>query len=512
MSDTYTDSIEEFPSAARPKFRIIRKLGHMEKFQAAQHLLRTYVGCAISSRYMIPEALLASDQSVENTVETAFARAILQHPLFTVARKHDDSKRPFWVRLKSIDFNNHIEWRKVNETENCDDLVQEVLEWQINHPFTHLETQPHWRSVILKPANSNFVEIVFAWDHTAGDGRSGKIFHDSLLASFNALADGKEAGPALKDRVFDVPVTALTPQLHSVLKFPLSWGFLFSEVRHAAKGSPEPTDSPYAATWAAIKKPCTTRQSTISVEKDALLRVLELCRQNKTTLTGLAHALALVSMATRLPKDKAPAFQSGTPICMRGFDNWRTSKHSNLNLERTVMNSVTYWGYKYDEDVVAKIRQQANDLKTSPESNTDLEATIWSVATAVRQGISERLALGTKNDTIGLMKFVGDWRAHMKKLEMNQRRTYAWEISNLGVINGGGEKWAIERATFSQSAAVAGSAVGLSMIAVKGKALAISCCWQVEVIDDGLARGLLSDLETWLNQLGRTGNISFVVE
>ncbi|KAJ4142037.1 Alcohol acetyltransferase [Fusarium falciforme] len=220
-------------------------------------------------------------------------------------------------------------------------------------------------------------------------------------------------------------------------------------------------------------------------------------------------------MATRLPKEKAPVFQSGTPVCFRRFDNYRTPKHASLNLEQTVMNCVTYWGYKYDESIVAKVRQQVSDLKSNPESKTDLEATVWSVAAEMRQGISEKLASGTKDDMLGLMKFVGDWRSYFKDLESKQKRTHDWEVSNLGVIDGGdgqGDKWTVECATFTQSATGIGTALCLSFVAVKGKALAISCCWQVEVIDDGLVKGLLSDLETWLNELGRTAHVSFRVK
>ncbi|KAJ4233025.1 Alcohol acetyltransferase [Fusarium solani] len=503
-------------SATKDKPKVIRRLGHIEKYQSTVHSLGFLNGCAISCRYVIPDALLGSDQSVENTVETAFARTILQHPFFTVGRINSESKKPSWVRLSHIDLKDHIEWRTVKDAESCDNTVQEVLEWQVNNCFTHLETRPPWRSVVLKPANSNFVEIIFAWDHTAGDGKSGKIFHNSLLTSFNALADGKETGPVLKDRVFEVPVTALTPPTHNVLKFPISWGYILAQARDTIKVSRDGPDSPYVVAWAPMQKPpCTTRQSTTAVEEDVLPQVLEACRQHKTTLTGLAHALTLVSMATRLPKEKAPVFQSGTPICFRRFDNYRTPKHASLNLEQTVMNCVTYWGYKYDKDIVAKVRQQVGDLNSNPESKTDLEATVWSVAAAMRQRISEKLASGTEDDMMGLMKFVGDWRSYFKDLESKQKRAYDWEVSNLGVIDGGerqGEKWTVERATFTQSATVTDPALCLSFVAVKGKALAISCCWRAEVIDDELVQGLLSDLETWLNELGRTGHVSFGVK
>lgn len=155
-----------------------------ECFQSAQHLLRIYIGCALSCRYVIPEALLALDtESFKHAIESAFARAILQHPALTIGRIDDDTKSPLWVRLDRIDFNNHIIWSEPSEdTENS---LSDVLEWQVNNPYLKLESQPCWRAVILRYSGTKFMDVVFAWDHSAGDGKSGKMFHDTFLACLN---------------------------------------------------------------------------------------------------------------------------------------------------------------------------------------------------------------------------------------------------------------------------------------------------------------------------------------
>ncbi|TXB98069.1 hypothetical protein FocTR4_00017209 [Fusarium oxysporum f. sp. cubense] len=94
-------------------------------------------------------------------VEQAFARAILQHPLFTVGRVNDESKKLCWVRLDRIDLNIHVEWKTVPESEDYDRVLQDTLELQVNTNYTHLETRPQWRSVILGSAESKFIDIVF---------------------------------------------------------------------------------------------------------------------------------------------------------------------------------------------------------------------------------------------------------------------------------------------------------------------------------------------------------------
>lgn len=428
----------------------------------------------------------------------------------------EDSKKPSWVRLDHIDLHNHIEWRTVLESQTYKEVLLEVLEWQVNHRFACLETRPHWRSVILRPANSNFIEVIFAWDHTTGDGKSGKIFHDSLLECLNLESSRNHAGP-LQGRSFEIPAMALTPPLDHLLKLPVQWNLILSEAWRVLAAFSQSLATAYSATWAPIEtKSCTTRLSSLTVDEDALPVVLEACRQHRTTLTGLVHALLLVSMASRLPKGKARAFVSGTPVCLRRFIEASPSRVPNSDMDHVVANSVTYWSYKFEESIIAKIREQISDLKTRLGSDVDLETTVWSVAMALRQDLSKRLKSVTKKDKMGLMGLIGDWRSFFKD-EIKKPRTHSWEVSNLGVMNGEvlkekeklyiGDKWTIKRATFTQSASVAGPGLCLNLVTVRGKALNITCSWQLEVVDDRLAEGLSSDLDVWLNGLGRTGRI-----
>ncbi|KAK2134309.1 hypothetical protein NOF04DRAFT_1317678, partial [Fusarium oxysporum II5] len=299
------------------------------------------------------------------------------------------------LRLDRIDLNSHVEWKTVPESEDYDRVRQDTLELQVNNNYTHLEARPQWRSVILRSAESKFIDI-----------------------------------------------------------------------RHVAS--------------------------------------------TKLYCTGLLHALALVSLATRLPETKAQAFESGTPVCLRQFHRPGSYK---LDVERTAFNCITYWSYIFDQNVVAKVRKQVRNVKHKPESHMDLEATAWSAAQELRQGIFENLNSGTKNDIIGLVKLIRDWRSYLAGLSKN--RTHALEVSNLGVMEvkegSEGEEaaercgWEVDRAIFIQAAAISGPALTLSVVSVKGKALTMTCCWQVGVVEEDLARGFSEDIGTWLNSLGNTG-------
>ncbi|KAF5697020.1 hypothetical protein FGLOB1_13070 [Fusarium globosum] len=509
MSSNMIDRLRSKKSARslNDKDKVLRKLSPVEHLQAAHYSLGAIIGCAISCRYRIPGALLASDAaSFQVVVENAFARAILMHPLFTVGRINADSKKQYWVRLDQIDLSKHIEWRTVSDQDSYESVLHATLEWQVNEPYTNLETQPGWRATVLKPAESNFIDVIFAWEHTTADGKSGKLFQDSLFTCFNTQDDGTVI---LKDRIFEVPNTELTPPLHHLIKLPVSLHFIVGEFGRDIIASIKAKELPHMATWAPIPtEPSTTSMVAMKLAKKALKPVLNACRQHGTTLTGLMHALIAVSMAMRLAEIKASAFLCGTPVCLRQFQK---PGHPSIDMNKTAINSVAYWPFTFDEELVTRVREQINEAQTKPNMSANLEETVWSSAKVIRDGLSAKLDLGTKNDHIGLAKFVKDWQSFVK--DHGKTRSYSWEISNLGVIQGKAEgeddKWAIESATFTQTAPTFGSALTFSVISAQGGDLVVTNTWQVGVVEQELAVGVSSDLESWLNELGSNGCISF---
>jgi NRPS condensation-like uncharacterized protein len=461
----------------------------------------------VTCRYSVPKPLATSiaSASLEDVFERALALTILEHPLLLVGLVGADSKQPSWARLGQIDFRNHLKWQIVDESEDYDKCLLRVLEEHHDTPFTKLESQPQWRLFILKSPNTDFIEVGFVWSHTVGDGMSGKIFHETLLAKLH-VASTKTSMPALQDHILRLPATSnFTPAVEELLQFPVSFGFVVSEAWHSLR----PPSTVYSVTWAPIQiTPCKTRLSLITVGNEALQYLLRECRKYKTTLTGLVHARALVSMATRIPKDQAPAFQIGTPVDIRRHMNSIPPQYSYLNPDQTIGNFVSYWRYKFSEDSVAKLRQEIASLKTGVDSSAAIESTVWSTATAIRQGLSKRIESGTKNDGLGMTKFVSDWKSYMQN-RFKTPRTISWEISNLGVIKSTTgeedlkhdtqERWTIGRALFTQSASVGGQAIGLNVVATEGKDLTIVFNWQSGVVDDSLVEGLAGDLGIRLN-------------
>ncbi|KAH8157336.1 hypothetical protein CIB48_g10909 [Xylaria polymorpha] len=181
---------------------------------------------------------------------------------------------------------------------------------------------------------------------------------------------------------------------------------------------------------------------------------------------------------------------------------------------------VSQMAHEFDADFVREIRA-AVVADDAPPSQT-LVTLVWRCAARVRADIQKRLDRGLKNDLVGLMSLVPDWRAQFRT-EASKARPYSFVVTNLGVVDGvapgtaavaadddagkgkdGGDRgsWAIEHAVFAISAEVCGAAFQVSPITVRGGALCLSCSWQDCVVESKLAETIVADLARWLRFLG----------
>jgi hypothetical protein len=123
-----------------------------------------------------------------------------------------------------------------------------------------------------------------------------------------------------------------------------------------------------------------------------------------------------------------------------------------------------------------------------------------------------RKGIGLKNDSVGLMKFIPDWKAQFKG-DVKKPRKLSWFVTNLGVMNGkpesqgegvntSEEEWSIDRAQFTLSTETPVAALLIAAISVKDGKLVITCTWQDTVVEASLGEQIVADLERWLNQIG----------
>lgn len=469
----------------------------------------------MTCRYVTPTHLIIDSKSpaLEDVFERALALTILEHSFLQVALLDEDSKKPSWTRVASIDFRNHLVWQTVNNSTTNHDELMAVLHDQHDKRFQNQDKQPLWRIVLLRDSANKFIDVVFAWNHAIADGMSGKIFHRTLLQKLD-LQSSHECKIALEDRVLELSprdpnVLALSPPLAAVVKLPISAKFVLSEacqgLRSALSG---PRKSPYAADgWAPIRLdlPNKTRLRLVSVPNAALGSVLRRCREHGTTLTGLLHALALASFTERLSPDEAAAFECATPFELRRFFHAHPD-YPGLDPHQTMGNYVSSHEHRFDRDVVAGLR--ADYRGSGPERARDVEQRVWAVSREYTDGLTRKLIGGLKNEQVGLMGFVPDWREYFRE-QAKKPRSVSWEVSNLGVMDGKApgsdaaeqDAWAIGEALFTQSPTVTGAALLISPISVKGGGLAVTFSWQNEIMEESVAMGVATDIQDWLGDI-----------
>jgi hypothetical protein len=465
-----------------------------------------YNGWAVTCRYVIPE-VASLKSSLEETLDQAIALTVLEHPLMQVGILKEDSRAPSWVRLDQIDLRKQVKWLDVSPEQDYEQVLLETISKEHNTTFFMSESTPLWRVTILKHTNSNagMIDIIFIGNHANGDGTSGKVFQNTLLEKLNAVSNG-EAAPELTERVMAIPFSSVTtPAQEKLMKFPVSLGFAISEGWAELRPPFLVSESNYFVNWAPLRDaPNTTRLTVVRTGSDVLNGVLDACRQNKTTLTSLLQVLGLLSLSIRVPKETALAFQHLTSISLRPY----MPSTNGLDPEKTYCNIVTPWLYEFDDKTVSELRLEVE--KAISSSHTGLMDALWRVAGKFRVQLSKKLALGSKNDQVGLLPLVHDSRTYLKDL-LKKPRAVTLEVSNIGVVNSSIDstssdkpnQWTTEQAAFTQSSWVTGGVILVSCASAKGKGLSLNVTWQKEILpDDSLGLGITTDLHSWLECIG----------
>ncbi|KAM0341684.1 hypothetical protein ACHAPU_009932 [Fusarium lateritium] len=493
--------------APKPK-SFLRRLGNVELYQSGLHNVNHYCSTIITCRYTLPPSLADFDKHKEvvKAFDAAIAQTVIQFPLLQVGLVGESTKKPAFVSLPTVDLSNHIIWDVRADVTNYDQNFQANLVYQLNARFEHLETQPGWRLLLMRAQTDNFVDAMYVWSHANHDGMGGKTFQQTL---FNNLCEPCIPSPLPPgSRVLKTAISRESfPQPQDKLaKHRVTAGFAFSEVWHAF-GPASFLSSTAKARWAPVRPvEHTTRSKSIDVEAATLKRILGLCREHETTLTGLMHGITLACLSVDLSEGKADAFNVSTAMDQRRFmrKEDRPSKYADLQLDNSVQNCVSSIYHNFNRQAVSDIRALARINNWAPQPIHDLEPSIWKAAKMIRGDIQERLDLGVTDSVIGLMKLVTDWQDYHKSAEKKPREL-SWIVTNVGVMDGKNEVedgWSMAKSRFTLSADVAGPAMQISSVSVKGGGLTIDISWQdMEELNE-VGERLAKDVESWLMHLG----------
>jgi hypothetical protein len=220
------------------------------------------------------------------------------------------------------------------------------------------------------------------------------------------------------------------------------------------------------------------------------MKLVDVCRQQHTTLTGLVQALCLVSLSTVL--QDVSGFASRTPYDLRHILPSNTELYPWLQPKELMCNYVSVVDHRFDPKLIDTIRSQTSVTSSVSKLSSNVTDIFWSVSTRVRQEIKARLESSTRDDLIGIMKLCPDWNSKQQS-KMRKTRYLSWLVVNLGVTDGvsstsvrSEEPWSLRRAELILSAETPSAALSVSIMIFKSREMCVTCSWQDCVVDTKL--------------------------
>ena len=472
-----------------------------EHFSSTRHHIGIYRCVTVTCRYQANASSAAQAQLDTAKLYPALATVVAAQPMLRVGILGQDTNKAHFSHLKEVDLRNHVFFKTLacESAEKYEALVAEQQGWHHDQLWPDLETRPPWRLAVLQPGPDinqeiQSVDLVFAFHHSLMDGTSGRRFHELLLAALNDPSQPSCSSPDAPHLLSFPNAPKLPEAQEDVIPFTNSIPYvaktLWTEL------GPDMLKPRKIVPWHGkaidFSIPHKTRVRPVDIPHEVIGSLLKACREHSTTLTGLFHALTLVSYARNLATDEAKSFAASTPINLRPY----FGPNADPELKDLLRCLITSFSHEYSAEAVAAVRR--------PE--TDLDALIWQNAKRIKTELVERLATLPKDDINGLLKYVGDWFDFWEK-KKGKTRSESWEVSNIGVLPRPppDATWAITRLLFTNGSMVAGPALGVNIASAEKGILTAGISWQDTVVPDELVDSLERDLKAYPQRLHETG-------
>lgn len=451
--------------------------------------------------YAIPRSHLAKT-SPRLLVEQALVRVILALPSLQVGIANEDTQKPHFVQLGSIDLATHLSWHlmdMIDETQYTEALLH-AIETQHETSWLNARYESPWKLIVFERPigrkNTLQLDIMFAVHHALSDGLSTSIFHTQLLEALNINPPMESL---LEDNVLHLhSPSVIIPSQEELVPFRLSWTYMLSRLwlefaPSWLHGSPQLTP------WTG--KPITEGKLVhvrlLELKPERVSRLLEKCRSNGTTLLPLLHSIILLSLSQRLSEQEAHAFTSATVISLRPYVDTKKLPTS-MNISESMTDLVTAYDHFFGGSMVSGLRAASDD---------DIEPLLWSVARTIGAEVKEKVQTLPNDDVTGLLAWV-NFEKRAKGL-MGKPREATWELSNLGSMLGtcqttdaaDSPKWEITKSVFTQSAHVIGPAFCANVSGIVDGVLTITLTWQDETVEQSLMDGVKGDICAWFARL-----------
>ncbi|KAL4962492.1 uncharacterized protein BDV14DRAFT_178394 [Aspergillus stella-maris] len=462
------------------QFERLRDVGPSEKYSTARHPLRFYMNVAVTASYTLPGSF---GLPLKDYVYKATESLINQHPVLSAIPLREETEEPYWVRLPEVDLSQPITFQKPAHSltlDEHDSELQKLIETQHDTGFE--APKPYWRLIVLtdddhetqeaSPKQKHFT-LVFVYHHALGDGTSGKAFHRTFLQTLCSLTSLQ---PGDFKQTITPPNNPLLPNLELVHPLPTSISYiakiLFKELVWNKRDS---------KLWAGgvFQLPLSTHVRFISLNAEKTSKLASVCREHKTTVTCAVETAIARSLFPQIP-ERFTRVAGSVPITQRPW----------------LPDFIT------EDSIGVFVQEHPEVFSRKVVTSKDFP---WAETQRVRKNLKKELAKESKDTSIGLFKFVKDYRNGLLQPKIGKERGSTFELSSLGVVkteNSTDEALPqLNRIIFTQSASVTGSAIEFSLITGPDGCLTLGASWQPGVVEEQVVEKVVDTLREELQTL-----------
>ncbi|KAF8253178.1 hypothetical protein K440DRAFT_627436 [Wilcoxina mikolae CBS 423.85] len=367
-------------------------------------------------------AATSSNPFVPPTVFAALKECIKTYAVLAVTV----SDASTLARVERIDLRDIVTWDDVG-----DRSLEDVLAAEASIGFGDGVA---WRLRILRERTA-----VLSWCHGILDGESGVIVMRTFLSSLS-LSPSTDT-----PTIITPPAIPLTPAIEDLIPLPVSWSLLLKKCSELLLLPWKPR------LWTGPRISVVLANTRILLLQFPTEILRKRCREEETSVTAFIHTAIGVSLLRQVPG--ALGVAGSIAISLRRF-------LPDAGVLGVMAASVAHCHIRGEEG-------------------------IWDRARGVKETISQRLAAGTADLNISLLRYAGNLYSFLQGRD-GKERELGYGVSNLGMVEG---MEGIESLVFSQSAGVAGNALDVGIIGCSGGGeVCVSFQWLEGVLEDAFVK------------------------
>lgn len=396
---------------------------------------------------------------------------------------------PEYIRLATN--KSRVKWEEVVTFLDTDGEGDKWIEDALQASYQRVEEFPLWRLLVTKRdlEQNDLVrfKVGFFFHHALGDGTSGGAFHIAFRNALNGLLAGTIQGKiAAKDEINFSPTLELLPNIERAHKLPVSYWYIFKIIiRNFIYRTEDTTHWKGPSIPQQITTtPPPTRMKSFSLDKDMTAKLIQSCRDEKSTLTALMSYTIGRKLSTMYPDYNR--FSGYIPYSFRRFTNTPDDEITLQIAYHTILFTRT-----------------PNDSQDYAYTGAAFPSNIdWEVVRKLRTTIAENTK--PHDSPAGIIGLAGDL-FKLLRARQGTRRDVSFELSNIGAIDGGvGERSSgvvFERMMFTACIASLSAPYSFCVASAKGGDLTVVLRWEEGVVPGEEAEMLVSGLEEELREL-----------